>query len=163
MQLRCSQQSLQWLTEQMTGGLTKLIRDTLSVLTSEPQLKALGFLDKAVNVDGLCTDPPLAVDQNEQAELLGRLLLRIVFHHLRRWLWMLRGWPGRCCLLAHPDAEVQNTVRDELRRDYDVWQELKGQGKVDCRKVADRSCFTTMPVVQTAVNLGHAWCAYACD
>lgn len=86
----------------------------------------------------------------ELAAVVGDLAVSLVGQRLRRHMWMLRGWPNRCCLMLQWQPEgFSRRDTSQLKQDYDNWERLKSEENAGpCSFLLERSIFSLRCVEQ---------------
>ena len=81
----------------------------------------------------------LARDDGMVAQIMAMLAAGIVGHRLKRQLYILRGWPGRCAFFLG-GAESQRQALACWRADVAAYEVFRaGSGHVaGCKAIADR-------------------------
>ena len=137
-----------WQQRSNTGAFVDVLRDVLSTLQDPAALKDMAYEFRSA--DGPADDATVILVEDEWANMLGFLCLRLLGRRLKRRLFMW-GWPHR--FVEATDLESLQVVMREFRMDYDAYVALQGQPAnapqhATFCALKDRSQFGTVAVQQ---------------
>lgn len=151
--LRSTGETLKWCVEQIKGGFFDHLRSTITVMSDEVKLARINIRCAYVPA----RDGPVVQDmhgdvvvENEYAEKMGDLVLALLCQRLKRFMWLLRGWLARTCLMAtgcNSPAAMEEVMVD-FRRDYDEFARFKAQNLPHSAEKLRRSIFALNCVEQ---------------
>lgn len=149
--LRDVQSSRRWFCDQVAGGA--FLEDIGASWTKLADIESLEYcMFETRRFPDLEPRHPQVVSQDEVAGQLGSLLVALAASRLRKFLWMVRGWPANIVRwTAGSDAHRRQAVR-LLKEDYEAFVAISGRTDAPSRRLAERSVFNTVPV-QQAVEL----------
>lgn len=151
-QLRSAQAGLDWLSSQIRGGFWSHMNSIGEVLADSSDLEGIGISSTFTGpLAGTKNDAKgEAILQCELASKLGDLVLSLFQCRLRRFLWLLRGWPARTAVMVKGgDSACAERATNDLRTDYNAWQEFKAMNSGIAADMYARSIFELTTVQQT--------------
>jgi hypothetical protein len=136
-----------FMLETCSGAYVDCLRDILLPLG---RASTLGYCKVLTTIGqellGLSLGHPAVGIQNQRAQLMGDLALRLVYHRAKRGLWLLRGWPVRSVLFTDPRYSAAALA--SFRRDCENFRALEQRSEILCATMVRRSVFRTTPVQQ---------------
>lgn len=117
-----------WIVQQTSGGYMEHVGSFFGVLSERALLERSGVSINFAGGTGAklqkqMPDFDLALmEEEEQAEVLGQLVLSFVAQRLVRGLWLC-SWPTRMCACLHSDEVAQQTIAD-FKADEEVYDFL---------------------------------------
>ena len=131
-----------------TGGCHAVLRDTFAVLQDVGKYEAFGVsMTWTHALEASCMDIEIQC-QDDMCELAWDLCAATVVEHAGRKLSFTHGLPRRATLLLHEDNNVRRAFVDEVKNDWEKFEELQ-KSKMDwAQQLVERSPFQKTAVVQ---------------
>jgi hypothetical protein len=119
--LRCVNESIPWLQEQVTSEALRVCQQTCSCLCSRQTLRHVGLTSGVSSGPWPTELADLRVARDEELSgAMGRLALALCFNFLSRELWRLRGWPAGLVKLllggSHDGASAAGAIEKPSAR-----------------------------------------------
>jgi hypothetical protein len=145
--LRDAHSTSTWWLAQLQGGLWRTARAFVASLEDTVSFERLGFTLLASAEDAIDFKRTRTLeelehivdDEDELANLGGKLCMSLLGEFLFRLVWVWRGWPMQSVLLLSQDhrAHCLDTFKDDLR----LFRLVDGMTTAAAKKVAGRSLF----------------------
>lgn len=147
---RSVDKTLAWHWDQCMGASLSSLSKVFHTLHDIAALDYMHFpvTFRPCELEQLHVNHPKVVQSSEFADLAGTLAVSMAARRLSRTMWMWRGWPSRCVLFAHPDAEVASKALHEFKADYDVFVAMSKQKSSVLKQMTSRSLFHLVCVQQ---------------
>lgn len=131
------------------GFFLESCNETIKALSDEGILEKLRVVTppSGLVLRDLRLHHPVVRQSLELSGLFANLIVSLVSHRLRKFLGLVRGWPERLCLLAHPQPEVRKQCMMDFRIDYEVFLKMSASGAA-VKEMVRRSVFNLVSVQQ---------------
>lgn len=149
-ELRSTQGTLSWCISQASGGFFPHLGKIAGSLSDVINLERIGIRSRYVSTrDSVFTSiEGEPYWEKELATRMADLVIALLAPRVKRFLWLIRGWPARACLMIkdhNEEGTIKKTLKDFLE-DYDNYQYIKGLTTPGIAEKKKRSIFELMSV-----------------
>lgn len=157
--LRSVGETRAWLMQQAVGGLLAPLRETVKLLSDATILGRCGMGEEELgDLSRLDANHVEVAKHGDAADMMGKWVLKLLSHRVRRMLFLTSGWQGFQGRLVAGTEQQQNLSIGQLRAECEALDKAKLQSGTFWSHMTARSHLNWMANVQLRMVLeGEGW------